>query len=128
MLPQTLKTALEFDSHEKIVAERYRQIGKQNFGTNGSHFFDDEGQLARKQIILDKGILSSPMNDLLSSLKGDINGPAPRQSNGKRESWGNPIMARQTNTYFTAGNKTVNELIAMVEGRRLCTWVKVVEE
>ncbi len=90
-------------------------MGKQNFGTNGSHFFDDEGQLARKQVILDKGILSSPMNDLLSSLKGDINGPAPRQSNGKRESWSNPIMARQTNTYFTAGDKTMDELIAMVD-------------
>ncbi len=91
------------------------RMGKLNYGQNGSHFFDDEGQLAREHVILDKGYLQTPMNDLISSLVGDVNGQSPRQSNGKRESWRNPIMARQTNTYFTAGDKTLDELIAMVD-------------
>ena len=91
------------------------KFGKHNFGQNGSHFFDDEGQLARSHVILDKGYLQTPMNDLLSALLGDANGPAPRQSNGKRESWRNPIFARQTNTYFTPGDKTLDELISMVD-------------
>lgn len=85
-----------------------------SYGQNGSHFFDDEGELAKEQVLLDKGYLSSPMNDLLSSLHGDINGTAPRQSNGKRESWRRPIMARQTNTYFTAGDKSLEELIELM--------------
>ncbi|VGO21569.1 metallopeptidase TldD-related protein [Pontiella sulfatireligans] len=85
-------------------------MGKTPYGVNGTHFFDDEGFIARPQVILDKGVLSSPMNDLISSLVGDINGPAARQSNGKRESWKRPLMPRQTNTYFTAGDKTLDEL------------------
>lgn len=85
-------------------------MGDLPYGVNGTHFFDDEGFIARPQIILDQGTLSSPMNDLMSSLVGDINGPAARQSNGKRESWKRPLMPRQTNTYFTAGDKTLNEL------------------
>jgi TldD protein len=85
-------------------------MGKIPWGVNGTHFFDDEGFIARPQVILDKGTLSSPMNDLIASLTGDINGPSARQSNGKRESWKRPLMPRQTNTYFTAGDKTLDEL------------------
>ncbi len=85
-------------------------MGKNPWGGNGTHFFDDEGFIARPQIILDEGKLSSPMNDLMSSIVGDINGPSERQSNGKREDWKRPIMPRQTNTYFTAGDKTLEEL------------------
>jgi hypothetical protein len=85
-------------------------MGTTPWGVNGTHFFDDEGFIARPQTILDRGELSSPMNDLISSLVGDINGPAARQSNGKRESWQRPLMPRQTNTYFTAGDKTLDEL------------------
>jgi predicted Zn-dependent protease len=86
-----------------------------DFGPNGTHFFDDEGQIARPQVILDKGYLGTPMNDLLNSLLGDINGPAPRQSNGKRESWRRPLIPRQTNTYFTPGDRTKDELIRMID-------------
>lgn len=85
-------------------------MGKTPYGVNGTHFFDDEGFIARPQTILDEGKLSSPMNDLMSSIVGDINGPASRQSNGKRESWKRPLMPRQTNTYFTAGDKTLDQL------------------
>ncbi|MDF7801417.1 metallopeptidase TldD-related protein [Pontiellaceae bacterium B1224] len=88
-------------------------MGDIPYGVNGTHFFDDEGFIARPQVILDEGALSSPMNDLIASLTGDINGPAPRQSNGKRESWKRPLMPRQTNTYFTAGDKTLDELAAL---------------
>ncbi len=90
-------------------------MSDKDYGQNGSHFFDDEGWLARPQVILDQGYLSTPMNDLISSQKGDINGPAPRQSNGKRESWRRPLIPRQTNTYFTAGDKSLEDLISMVD-------------
>jgi predicted Zn-dependent protease len=88
-------------------------MGATPWGVNGTHFFDDEGFIARPQLILDRGRLSSPMNDLMSSIVGDINGPAPRQSNGKRESWKRPLMPRQTNTYFTAGDKTLDQLVEL---------------
>jgi TldD protein len=89
-----------------------------SYGSNGSYFFDHEGQLGRAQIILDKGMLSAPMTDLTSALKLNV----PRTANGKRESWRRPIMARQTNTYFTPGDKTFEELIAMVSDGFLARW------
>lgn len=79
-------------------------------GSNGSFFFDHEGALGRKQTILDQGTLSTPMTDLTSSERLQV----PRTANGKRESWRRPLMARQTNTYFTPGDKTFDEIIAMV--------------
>jgi TldD protein len=87
-------------------------------GTNGSYFFDHEGQLARPQTILDKGMLSTPMTDLTSAIRLNV----PRTANGKRESWRRPLMTRQTNTYFTAGDKTVDELIGMVDDGFLARW------
>ena len=87
-------------------------------GTNGSYFFDHEGELGRPQKILDKGMLSSPMTDLTAALRLNV----PRTANGKRESWRRPLMTRQTNTYFTPGDKTLVELIGMVSNGYLAKW------
>jgi TldD protein len=89
-----------------------------NHGTNGSYFFDHEGQLGRPQTILDKGFLSTPMTDLTAALRLNV----PRTANGKRESWRRPLMTRQTNTYFTPGDKTLEELIGMVKDGYLARW------
>ena len=86
-------------------------MGDHDFGTNGSYFFDHEGALARAQVILDRGELSAPMTDLASALYFN----APRTANGKRETWRRPLMARQTNTYFTAGDTSLEALIGMVD-------------
>lgn len=86
-------------------------MGDMDYGTNGSYFFDHEGELARAQTILDQGHLSEPMTDLASSLHLGV----PRTANGKRESWRRPLMTRQTNTFFTPGDKTLSELISMVD-------------
>jgi len=90
-------------------------MAEKSFGPNGSHFFDDEGQLARTHTILDNGYLGTPMNDLISAQLGDMNGKTPRQSNGKRESWRRPLIPRQTNTYFTPGDKTKEQLISIAD-------------
>ena len=87
-------------------------------GSNGSYFFDHEGQLSRPQVILDKGMLSKPMADLTVSVRMNV----PRTANGKRESWRRPLMTRQTNTYFTPGDKTLDELIAMVDNGYLARY------
>ncbi len=85
--------------------------GPHDFGTNGSYFFDHEGQLARPQVILDRGILTAPMTDLRTALKLGV----PRTANGKRESWRRPTLTRQTNTYISAGDRTLDEIVAMVD-------------
>ncbi len=73
----------------------------------GSYFFDEEGWLAREQVLLDRGTLLPPMTNLTSAIRLGI----PRSANGKRESWANGVYTRQTNTYFSAGDKTLDQLI-----------------
>ncbi len=73
----------------------------------GSYYFDEEGWLAQEQLLLDQGVLCSPMTNFTSALQLGV----PRTANGKRESWANGVYARQTNTYFSAGDKTLKQLI-----------------
>ena len=80
------------------------------FGSNGSYFFDHEGELARPQLLLDRGWLGAPMTDLAAAQALAL----PRSANGKRESWRRPLMTRQTNTYFTPGDRTLEQLMAPV--------------
>jgi TldD protein len=83
----------------------------ENSAAWGSYFFDEEGWLAQEQVILDKGVLKPPMTNLTSSLRLGV----PRSANGKRESWQNGVYTRQTNTYFSAGDKTFDELLSMMD-------------
>ncbi len=77
----------------------------------GSYFFDEEGWLAREQVLLDRGQLKAPMTNLTSAIRLNV----PRSANGKRESWANGVYTRQTNTYFSAGDKTFDELVAQMK-------------
>ena len=77
------------------------------FAAWGSYFFDEEGWLAQEQVLLDQGKLLEPMTNLTSAIRLGV----PRTANGKRESWANGVYTRQTNTYFSAGDKTFDELM-----------------
>lgn len=74
----------------------------------GSYFFDEEGWLAQSQVLLDRGRLQPPMTHLCSALQLKV----PRSANGKRENWSHGVYTRQTNTYFTPGTRTFEELMA----------------
>lgn len=76
----------------------------------GSYFFDEEGWLAREQVLLDRGVLQPPMTNLTSAIRLGVD----RSANGKRESWQNGVYTRQTNTYFSAGDKTLDELMVLL--------------
>jgi TldD protein len=85
--------------------------GVQTYGAWGSYFFDEEGWFARPQVLVENGFLKTPMTNLLSHVKLNV----PRSANGKRENWSRGIYTRQTNTYFTPGEHTLDELIQMVD-------------
>jgi TldD protein len=74
----------------------------------GSYFFDEEGWLAQEQVLLDRGTLKAPMTNLTSALRLGV----PRTANGKRESWASGVYTRQTNTYFSPGEDTLESLLA----------------
>lgn len=85
--------------------------GPDSFSAWGSYYFDEEGWLAQEHCLVKEGVLQNPMTHLISAVRLDV----PRTANGKRESWTHGIYTRQTNTYFSAGEKTFAELIAMVD-------------
>lgn len=82
--------------------------GGKPYAAWGSYFFDEEGWLAQEQVLLDRGVLKAPMTNLTSALRLGV----PRTANGKRESWANGVYTRQTNTYFSPGDRTLDELMA----------------
>jgi TldD protein len=83
------------------------ETGGKPFAAWGSYFFDEEGWLARSQVLLEQGVLRAPMTNLTSAIRLGV----PRTANGKRESWANGVYTRQTNTYFSPGDRTLNQLM-----------------
>ena len=86
------------------------EVDGQVAAPNASYYFDHEGRLARPTWLIHRGQLGDPMTDLLSAVHLGV----PRTANGKRESWRRPTLTRQTNTYFTPGSGTLQDLIARV--------------
>jgi TldD protein len=76
----------------------------------GSYWFDDEGVLAGDTLVIDRGVFKTGISDLLSALRL---GAAPT-GNGKRESFERKAYARMTNTFFTAGSDSLEQMIASI--------------
>ena len=76
-----------------------------------SYFFDDDGVLAHNTQIIKDGILVAGLSDLASAAQL---GTEPT-GNGRRESFKRKAYSRMTNTFFDAGDSTLEEMIASVE-------------
>lgn len=77
----------------------------------GTYAIDDEGQIAQRNVLIDKGILTDYMWDLLRARK------AGRESsgNGRRETYRHLPMVRMTNTYLPAGDTDPEAIIRDTE-------------
>jgi TldD protein len=73
----------------------------------GSYSFDDEGTRARRNLLIEEGILRSCMNDLKSALKS---GTEP-SGNGRRESYTHPPVPRMSNTCILPGHTDPEEIL-----------------
>lgn len=76
-----------------------------------TYLFDDEGTLGTDTLVIENGILKSGISDLLSALSL---GTKPT-GNGRRESYERKAYARMTNTFFEAGDASLEEMIASVK-------------
>lgn len=74
-------------------------------------FFDDEGNEATDTLVIDHGILVSGFADEVSARRLGVK----PTGNGRRESADHKAYTRMTNTFFTPGNSTVEEMIASVK-------------
>ena len=69
---------------------------------------DDEGSLASRNVLIEDGVLTDYMWDLLRSRKEG----RPRSGNGRRQSYKHLPMVRMTNTYVLAGPDDPNDIVA----------------
>jgi TldD protein len=77
----------------------------------GSINIDDEGSPARRNVLIEKGVLKSYMVDYLNGLKMG----SPSTGSSRRESYKYAPTSRMTNTYIAAGESTEDEIIADTE-------------
>lgn len=80
-------------------------------GQAASFFFDHEGEPSKETKIIEKGILKRGLTDLNSALRLGL----ARSANGRRESFERKVYARMTNTYFGAGEQTVEQMVGSIK-------------
>ncbi|MEP6469370.1 MAG: TldD/PmbA family protein [Chloroflexota bacterium] len=86
-------------------------------GAYGSYFVDDEGQPAAPTQIIRDGMLLGGLTDLYSATRLGIG----RTANGRRESVQRKAYARMSNTFFTSGQHTPDEVLSSLDdGLFLC--------
>jgi TldD protein len=74
----------------------------------GTVSIDDEGRPAQRNVLIEDGILTDYMWDLLRARKEG----RPSSGNGRRQSYRHLPMVRMTNTYLTAGTDDPDEIVA----------------
>lgn len=80
-------------------------------GAFGSHFFDDDGYLARSTQIVENGIFKRGITDQYSAHALEIE----RSPNGRRQDFSRKVYPRMTNTFFGSGETPVEDLFGQVE-------------
>lgn len=74
---------------------------------NGTYRFDDEGNLGKKNVLIDKGVLKGYMYDRLTAQKDGVE----PSGNGRRESYQHKPIPRMTNTYIAPGDNDPETII-----------------
>jgi TldD protein len=77
-------------------------------GEWGQYSIDDEGNPARRSVLIENGVLTDYMWDVLRSRKEGRTG----SGNGRRESYQHLPMVRMTNTYLLGGGDNPDDIIA----------------
>jgi TldD protein len=77
----------------------------------GNYAIDDEGHASQRNVLIDNGVLTDYMWDLLRSRKeGRVS-----SGNGRRQSYQHLPMVRMTNTYLLAGKEDPDDIVASTD-------------
>lgn len=76
-------------------------------GANGSYYFDDDGVPARKNLIVEKGMLVSFIHDMESAAAMN----APLTGNSRTQNASRRRFIRMSNTYAAPGDWSMNEIV-----------------
>ena len=97
---------------EKIANEKVTAIDDGTIpGAWGSINFDDEGTPARKNVLIEKGVLKSYMIDKFNGRRMGMESTG----NARRQSYAYVPTSRMTNTYIAPGEDKNEDIIASIE-------------
>ena len=97
---------------EKIANEKVTAIDDGTIPNAwGSVNFDDEGTPARKNVLIEKGVLKSYMIDKMGGRRMGM----ASTGNARRQSYAYTPTSRMTNTYIAAGDDKNEDIIASIE-------------
>jgi TldD protein len=77
----------------------------------GNYAIDDEGNPAQRNVLIEDGVLTDYMWDLLRARKEG----RPSSGNGRRQSYQHLPMVRMTNTYLLAGDAEPDSIVASTD-------------
>lgn len=82
----------------------------------GTYAIDDEGQPAQRNVLIERGVLTDYMWDLVRARKAG----RPSSGNGRRETYRHLPMVRMTNTFLPAGDTDPSDIIRDTEYGLYC--------
>ncbi len=91
-------------------------------GEMASYGFDDDGTPAKREFIIENGILKRPLGGATSQARAGMDGVA----NARACSWNRPPIDRMANINLEPGSSTFDEMVAAVENgvfmETNCSW------
>jgi TldD protein len=77
----------------------------------GSYRFDDEGTPARRNVLIENGVLKAYLTDILSAGTSNL----PLTGNGRRQSYRNIPVPRMSNTFLAPGDSNFESMLAQTD-------------
>jgi len=94
---------------EKVASNKFTMIDDGTLpNMRGTINFDDEGTQAKRNVLIDKGVLVKYMTDILSAKQIGMK----RTGNGRREDFRYYPIPRMTNTFIDKGSDNPEDIVA----------------
>ena len=94
---------------QKVASECFTMVDDGTLpGFRGTINFDDEGTPARRNVLIENGVLKGYMNDILSARQLNM----ARTGNGRRESFRYIPIPRMTNTFIDQGKDNPEDILS----------------
>ncbi len=94
---------------QKVASDLFTMVDDGSLpNMRGTINFDDEGTQAKRNVLIDKGVLVKYMTDILSAKQLEME----RTGNGRRESFRYIPIPRMTNTFIENGEDSPEDIVA----------------
>lgn len=97
---------------QKVASDKFTMVDDGSLpNMRGTINFDDEGTQAKRNVLIEKGVLVKYMSDILSAKQLGME----RTGNGRRESFRYIPIPRMTNTFIENGKDNPEDIIASTQ-------------